>query len=102
MGTSVPSSRISNLLSSVNSFSRTMHGVPRPAIVNSVMGVSPGHDSRVDDVIIAKRVCPALLNFCLLTTSAGRLLVPNLSVNGNGTVTTVHGLQITKCLFVFR
>ena len=79
-------------MSRVKSLKRTKQGTERPADLTFFSSTSPGQSAGPDEVIMHRTVCPARLKDEFVSTSAGRLLRPGRSENGNGTMTTSHCL----------
>jgi hypothetical protein len=83
-----------NLLSRVNNFIRTTEGAVNPDCFLFLISTSSGQGSFFWLVIIESTECSIieLKSVVFDNTSAGRLLVLEESVNGNGTTTTSNGL----------
>ena len=72
-------------MSRVKSLKRTKQRTERPADFRFFSSTSPGQSAGPDEVIMHRTVCPARLKDEFVSTSAGRLLRPGRSENGNGT-----------------
>ncbi len=77
-----------------------MQGAERPQLANGEIGESPNQAGGAE-VIMAMRLCPVRLQLLLLKINAGRRFWEARSGNGNGTVTTSQGSQVTERLLVF-